>query len=134
MRYSYYFSNQQIQVSLIKIIILNSVGVFILFYFDKLKKVYPYQKYLLILYFSSLVSINLFSPLNDLSRIYIYFRIFEIIVVADLIFLENNRKRIFLFSFFFIMYFGTFLNALKTDFEIKNAKMPKFIPYKNILW
>ncbi len=134
LRYSYYFSNQQISVNFIKIIILNGVGLFILFYFDKLKKAYPYQKYLFVLYFFSLVSVNLFSTLNDLSRIYTYFRIFEIIVVVDLIFLENNRKRVFLFSFFFMMYFGTFLNGLKTDFEIQNTNMPKYIPYKNLLW
>lgn len=134
MRYSYYFSNQQIPVNFIKIIILNGVGIFVLFYFDKLKKVYPYQKYLLVLYFFSLVSVNLLSTLNDLSRIYTYFRIFEIIVVTDLIFLENNRKKIFLFSFFFVMYFGTFINGLKTDYKVQDPNMPKFIPYKNLLW
>lgn len=133
-RYGYYFSNQQIPVSFIKLIILNGIAIFILFYFDKLKKAYSYQKYLLVLYFFSVVSINLFSFVNDLSRIYLYFRIFEIIVVADFIFLKTNRKRIFLFSFFYIMYFGAFLNGLKTDFEIPYEKMPKYIPYKNLLW
>ena len=133
-RYSFYFSDQRIPVNFIKIIVLNFVAIFVLVYFDKLKIVYPYQKYLSVLYFLSVVSINILSPLDDLSRIYTYFRIFEIVVVADLIFLETNRKRIFLFSFFYLLYFGAFLNGIKKDFESKNRDMPQYIPYNNILW
>lgn len=132
-RYAFYFSNQRIPVNNLKLIILNCVSIFVLFHFDKLKETYAYQKYILILYVFSVVLINVFSPLNELSRIYIYFRIFEIIVVADLIFLASNQKRILFFSFFFVLYFGSFLNALKKDFESRE-NMCKFIPYNNILW
>ena len=131
-RYSFYFSNQRIPVNFIKIIALNSLSLFILFYFDKIKNAYPYQKYLLVLYFLSVVIINILAPLDDLSRIYTYFRIFEIIVVTDLIFLQTKRIRIFLFSFFYVFYFSTFLIALKKDYDIQNNTKSKFTPYKSI--
>jgi len=134
-RYAFYFSNEQIPVNFFKIIILNCLSLLILFfYYDKLKIVSTYQKYLLVLYFLSVVLINILSPFNDLSRIYTYFRVFEIIIVTDLIFLETNRKRVFLFSFFSFFYLSTFLIALKKDSEIQSQNRPKFTPYNNILW
>lgn len=133
-RYLYYFSYHGMQVDVLKIIIMNLEGILILFYFQKLKNKYPYQQYVLVLYCFSIVFVNLFSKNYDLTRISTYFRIFEIIVLADLIFLETSRRRIALFSFFYVLYFGAFLNGIKKDFEIQNKNMPKFIPYKNILW
>lgn len=124
MRYSYYFSNRQEPVDLLKLIVLNLVAVFILLYFEKLKNIYPYQKYFLILYSCSIIFLNLLSEQSDLTRFYVYFRIFEIIVISDLLVLEKKKKRIFLFFFFLVLTLGTFLLALK--------KIPGYIPYNNV--
>lgn len=133
-RYLYYFSNPDLQVDFFKIVIMNLEGIFFLYYFQKLKNKYPYQKYILILYCFSIIFTNFFCKNSDMSRIATYFRIFEIVVLADLIFLENNRKRIVVFLFFYGLYFSAFLIGLKKDSEIQNKDMPRFIPYKNILW
>ncbi|MFT6689220.1 MAG: hypothetical protein ACJAX7_002252 [Saprospiraceae bacterium] len=125
MRYSYYFSNQQMPVNLLKLIVLNLVAFYILFYFRKHTYTYSYQKYFLILYCCSIICLNLLSEHSDLTRIYVYFRIFEIIVISDLLILEIKKKRFFLFFFFFFLHLGTFLLALK--------KIPGYIPYSNIL-
>jgi hypothetical protein len=132
-RYLYYFSGSEVQVDFFKIVIMNLQGMFVLYYFQKLKKKYQYEKYILILYCFSIIFINLFSKNSDLARIVTYFRIFEIIILTDLIFLEKEYKKNF-FLFFYTLYFGAFLIGIKKDFEIQNKNMPKFIPYKNILW
>ncbi|WP_409415537.1 EpsG family protein [Flavobacterium sp. PS2] len=133
-RYAYYFSDKIKPVSIWKIIVLNLEGILILYYSKKFDNRYPYQKYFLVLYCFSIVFINIFSKNYDLTRIFIYFRIFEIIVVANLISLEINTRRIALFLFFYILYFSAFLNGLRVDFEFQKKNMPRLIPYDNILW
>ncbi len=133
-RYLYYFSNKEQQVELIKLIIINLEGIFILFYFQYVKEKRFYDKHLLIIYCFSIVFVNLCSKNSDSTRIATYFRIFEIIVLTKLIFLESGRKRSIIFLFFYALYFSAFLVGLKKDFDRQNINMPKFIPYKNILW
>ena len=131
-RYEYYFSNKRIPVNIFKLIVLNIVCFFTLYYYQKYRIKNLYKQYFLVLYVISIAFINILSSSIDLSRIYTYFRIFEIIVVADLIFSETNRKRICLFSFFYILYFTAFLNGLKIDSKIPYENIPKFIPYRSI--
>ncbi|MEP6803979.1 MAG: EpsG family protein [Flavobacterium sp.] len=132
-RYLYYFSNQNELVNIWKIIVLNFEGILILYYFKINKYTYSYQHYLVVLYSFSIVFLNLFSNNADLTRIAIYFRIFEIIIVSDLIFSQANNNRKILFSFFYTLYFLSFLNALKKDLEFEDVNMSKLIPYNNIL-
>ncbi|GIZ07436.1 hypothetical protein FUMI01_01630 [Flavobacterium sp. UMI-01] len=132
-RYSYYFSAQNIEMNPLKLILLNLECILILYYFKRLKKNYSYHHYLIILYSLSIIFVNLLSEMYEMSRIANYFRIFGIIVIADLILLEVNRKRLVLFSFFYILYFGAFINGLLTDIKINNNKAPTFIPYKSLI-
>lgn len=133
-RYLYYFSEHFSKVSFFKIIVMNLEGFLVIFYFQKLKNKYPYQQYLIILYCLSIVFVNLLSKNHDFTRISTFFRVFEIVVLADLVFLQENRKRIVFFTFFYFLYFAAFFNGLKKDSEIPVENMPKFVPYKNILW
>jgi hypothetical protein len=50
-RYIAYFTSMKIPVNPLKLIILNGVAVFILFYFEKMRTKYPNQKYLMVLFF-----------------------------------------------------------------------------------
>ncbi len=119
-RYSYYFSQHRVPVNIYKIIVLNIVAFFVLLHFEKMKNRYPYQKYIILLYFFSVIFMNLFSALADMARIAYYFRIFEIIVIADLIFLGAKERRAWLFIGFYIYYFSAFIYTLNGDLEMEH--------------
>lgn len=127
-RYSYYYESPQMRVSIAKTIVLNSVAFFVLFHFNRMKEKYPYQKYILVLYFCSVLFMNLFNTFANVERLTYFFKIFEIIVVADLIFLMVKEKRVWLFSCFFVYYLSSFVYTLNKDFEIKSSS--KLIPYQ----
>jgi hypothetical protein len=131
-RYIAYFTTMKIPVNPFKLIILNGLTIFMLFYFEEMKKKYPYQKYLMILFFLSVIITNFFSLYGDLTRIAYYFKIFEILVIADFIFLRTKAFRVWLCSCFMIYYLSIFVYTLKMDLE-KDYKY-KLIPYKNILF
>ena len=130
-RYSYYYESPRIRVSIAKTLVLNSIAFFVLFYFNKMKEKYPYQKYILILYFCSVLFMNLFNTFANVERLTYFFKIFEIIVVADLIFLMVKENRVWLFSCFFVYYLSSFAHTLNRDLEIKSSS--KLIPYQTFL-
>lgn len=131
-RYIAYFTTMKIPVNPLKLIILNGFVIFMLFYFEEMKRKYSNQKYLMVLFFLSVIITNFFSLYGDLTRIAYYFKIFEILVIADFIFLRTKEFRVWLCSGFAIYYSSIFVYTLKTDFE-KDYKY-KLIPYKNILF
>lgn len=129
-RYIYYFTSHQSPTSNLKLVVLNAVAIFVLFHFERLKNTYPYQQYLMPLYFFSVIFTNLFAIYVDLTRIAYYFKIFEIIVIADLIFLEAKEKSFKYLTFFYIYYLSVYIFALWTDINDKC----QFANYKNILF
>lgn len=130
-RYAYYFSQERTPVNSYKIIILNFVALFVLFHFKKLKEKYPYHQYLLPLYFFSVLFINLFSVFADMARLVLYFRVFEIIIIADLIFLSVKKRRLWLVTGFYVYYFAAFAYTLRGDLE--KSSINKLIPYKTFI-
>lgn len=130
-RYAYYFSQERPPVNNYKIIILNLVALFVLFHFKKLKEKYPHHHYLLPLYFFSVLLINLFSAFADMARLVLYFRVFEIIIIADLIFLSVGKKRLWLVTWFYVYYFAAFAYTLRGDLE--KSSVNNFIPYKTFI-
>ncbi|MCG9793921.1 EpsG family protein [Flavobacterium algicola] len=132
-RYSYYFKHNLNEVNTYKLILLNLECILILFYFEKLKGKYLQHHYIVVLYCLSIALINLFSKNYDMSRMATYFRVFEVVIIADVIFLEFKLKRLLLLSTFYILYFGAFINGINTDFNRYHGKVPTFIPYKNLL-
>lgn len=127
-RYLYYFSIHKEPTSNLKLLVLNSVGVFVLFQFERLKNKYSYQQYLILFYFCSIVITNFFAQYIDLTRIAYYFKIFEIIVIADLIYLQAKEYRYKYFAFFFVYYLSIYIYALYTDLNDK----VQFVDYKSI--
>jgi hypothetical protein len=132
-RYAYYFSGKILQVSIFKILALNTVAVFVLFHATKMKEVYVYQKYFLILFVLSVIVTNILASRIDLTRLAYYFKIFEVIVIADLIVLGTNKRRNWLFVLFYLYYFAAFMNSLKVDLE-KTKLGTKFTPYSNLFF
>ena len=129
-RYSYYFSTHRNPTNQLKLIVLNAVAFFVLFHFEKMKEKYPLQQYLMPLYFCSVIITNLFAIYIDLTRIAYYFKIFEIIVIADLIFLGTKEKSLKYLTFFYVYYLSIFMYALWTDLNDKC----QFANYKSILF
>jgi transmembrane protein EpsG len=131
-RYVYYFSNLDNPVSLLKLFALNGVCIFVLLHYDKMKETYFYQKYFLIFMVFSVVFTNVFAFQIHLTRFSYFFKIFETIVIADLIYLGSKQRKLFLVSVFYVYYFGAFMYSLKVDKDnIKEGS--RFTPYNNIL-
>ena len=131
--YLYYVSGKFVHsVPLLKLLAINSMGCLVINYYNKYRFHNPNQKYLLLLYICSILFLNVFSESSDLTRLYIYFRIFEIILVAEIIYALLFNKRFWLIAFISCFYLFPFFRAIKIDFETapKNSKM---IPYKSIL-
>lgn len=131
-RYEDYFTTMKIAVNPLKLIILNGVAILILFYFEKMKTKYSNQKYLMVLFFLSVIITNFFSLYGDLTRLAYYFKIFEIIVIADFIFLGIKELRVWLLTCFSVYYLSVFVYTLKSDSD-KSYKN-RYIPYKSILF
>jgi hypothetical protein len=130
-RYSYYFDSPRDHVSLFKTLVLNSIALFVLCYFDKMKAKYPNQKYILLLYFCSVIFMNLFNTFSNIERITYFFKIFEIIVIADLIYLGSKNRKLLLTSCFYIYYVSSFMHTLDTDLHFKSSS--KLIPYQTFI-
>lgn len=130
-RYSYYFDSPRASVSFFKIVVLNSVAFFVLLNFEKMKARYDYQKYMLLLYFCSVVFMNLFNNFANVERLTYFFKIFEIVVVADLICLFAKERKILLFSFFYVYYVSAFIHTFDNDSKVKSTS--KLIPYKTFI-
>jgi hypothetical protein len=131
-RYAYYFLTKRDPVDPLKLIALNAVALFVLFHFEKMKTRYSHQKYFMLLYMLSIIITNFFSLYGEMSRFAYYFKIFEIIVVADIIFLISKKIRVGVLAAFSIYYLSSFIYTLNIDLE-KDYKC-KLIPYKNVLF
>lgn len=132
--YLFYVSDKfAIPVPTLKLFVFNVVGVFVIWYYDRNGFKDERVKYFLILYIFSILILNLFSESVHLTRIYIYFRIFEILLIADII--NNilfNRKYALVSVFVFCFYLLPYFRAIKIDYEMAPEGL-KFIPYKTLL-
>jgi len=131
-RYAYYFLTKRDPVDPLKLIALNAVALFVLFHFEKMKTSYPNQKYFMVLYFLSIIITNFFSLYGEMSRFAYYFKIFEIIVIADIIFVVSKEIRVWVLAVFSVYYLSSFVYTLHIDLE-KDYKC-KLVPYKNVLF
>jgi transmembrane protein EpsG len=131
--YMYYFSENFNPVNGLKIISLNILAVFLLFYNRKIKATYPFQKYFIVLSVFSIIVTNLFATDNQLNRFSHYFTLFEIIVFADIIFLETKTRRIILLMGFYLYGVSLFLYTIKADYNL-NEQGTKYIPYNSVFY
>ncbi|MBK0371262.1 EpsG family protein [Flavobacterium agrisoli] len=131
--YLFYVSSQfAVPVPWTKLIGLNAMGLIVLIWYHMYGFQVAHQKILVMLYLFSVIIINLFSESTELTRVYIYFRIFEIIIVAEIIRNSLKRKHLYLITFLSCFYIVPFFRAIKIDSEYGPEKL-KLIPYKSYL-
>jgi len=132
-RYIAYFPKNIVPVNGLKIISLNVLAVFILFYSRRLVEENPFQKYFVVFCVFSIVMTNLFATNNQLERFSYYFTLFEIIVFADLFFLETKNRRIVLCLGCYLYGISLFLYTIKADYNL-NKQGTKYIPYNSVFY
>ena len=128
-RYEFYESGES--VSLIKTVVLNGLALFYLYYTPKLKARNELNVYVIAMFVAGIVFTNVFSSVIALSRIGYYFRLYEIILVAELIFVFNKQSRLSTLCIISTFYAFLFYNALKVDMSSTETSI-KLIPYQNI--
>jgi hypothetical protein len=131
--YVYYFTTEQLPLNVFKILVRNSVALFLLFYYDRMKAAYPNQKYFIVLSFLSIIIVNIFAKYVGLIRISHYFVIFQIIVFADVIFLEIRKRRLLLFVGIFSYGFSLFIHSLRVDSQTELNGL-NYIPYNSVFY
>lgn len=131
--YLFYVSAKfSVSVPLLKLLVINTMGFLVINYYDKYGFKYPNQKYLLVLYVCSILFLNLFSESVELTRLYIYFRIFEIILVAEIFQIALLNKRFWFVGFVCCFYLLPYFRAIILDYE-SSSKNLKLTPYKSLL-
>lgn len=119
-------------VSFIKLVVLNSLTVFIIFFSKSLIQKRDSNKYAIAFVVLSVFFLNVFSSLLILTRLAYYFKIFEIVIVAELIYLFAKRYRVFILLGFLSFYIFIFIGSLFNDISADGEGQPKMIPYKSI--
>ena len=131
--YSFYVSQKHaVPVPILKLLAFNVVGTFVIWYYSVRGFVDDNKKYFLILYMLSIIILNLFSESTELTRIYIYFRIFEIILVAEIFQIALLNKRFWFVGFVCCFYLLPYFRAIILDYE-SSSKNLKLTPYKSLL-
>ena len=132
--YLFYVSTKfAVAVPLLKLLVINTMGFLVIYYYDKYGFQDPNQKYLLLLYVCSILILNLFSESTELTRLYIYFRIFEIILVAKITYAALQNKRFWFIGFVCCFYLVPYFRAIQIDYETAPENL-KLIPYKSLLF
>jgi hypothetical protein len=127
----YFLTKNMVPVNYIKLILFNIEALFILCFYDELIKLKPLNKYFIILAMSAFILANIFASVNHLFRFSLYFKFFELVVLAEITYL--NRKKIFVTPLIALYGFALFFNALWYDYKTP-GKHTKLAPYKNILF
>jgi hypothetical protein len=131
-KYEGYFSQKNIiTVNYIKLILFNIEALFILYFYDKVNKINENGKYFIVLAVFAIILSNIFASVNHLNRFSLYFKFFELIVLADITFI--NRKKIFLVLIILVYISSLFFNALWFDYK-RVGFHTKLVPYQNILF
>jgi hypothetical protein len=117
--------------SFAKILVLNGFAVVLLLFFnkkadDKIKMMYFFT-------ILSVVIVTMFGSVGAVTRFSYYFKIFEIALVANIIYyFKNKDARLFIILFIIVGYYGfMFYNALAVD--LKLDYFPKMTPYRTFL-
>jgi hypothetical protein len=110
-----------------KIIVLNGfVCILLLFFNNKMN-----NKFKVLYFFVALSTavVTIFHSVEAVTRFAYYFRIFEIILVAEVIYLLRNKDaRLFAIIIIVVGYYGfMFYNALLVDIKLDSS--PKMTPY-----
>lgn len=131
-KYGTYITDNVESVSQLKIIILNAILIIPLVFYTRLIASSNYSKYYLFFSLLGLIVYNLFSSVVFITRFAFYLRIFEILLIPELIFTFSKKLRPFLILIAFLLYFAMFMGSLQNDINAEDNGQPKMIPYKSI--
>lgn len=127
----YFLAKNMIPVNYIKLVLFNIEALFILYFYDELIILKPLNKYFIVLAIFAFILANIFASVNHLLRFSLYFKFFELIVLAEIAYI--NRKQIFVTPLIALYGFALFFNALWFDYKTPGIHT-KLVPYKNILF
>ncbi len=127
----YFLAKNMIPVNYIKLVLFNFEALFILYNYDKLLKLKPENKYFIILALFSFILANIFASVKHLFRFSLYFKFFELIVLAEIAYI--NRKKIFVVPLIAFYGLSLFFHGLWVDYKTPGIHT-KLVPYKNILF
>lgn len=124
-----YSLGEERSISFFKLLVTNLVYLFYLCFYRKMSEL---EKKILILLFFATIFVNMFSTLAFATRFSYYFRIFEVILVVNIIAKFKNVIGKTIMTFCFLIYFfAMFFNSLSYDLKID--EYPKMTPYRSIL-
>ena len=130
-RYEFYQAGDS--VSILKIVILNSLALLYIYFAKGIIDKSKYNIYIIFLFVMNIVFLNVFSSVIALSRIAYDFKIFEIVLVAQILFVFDKKFRVLGLIFIVIFYSILFLGALKVDMAETRTEN-NLIPYKNFFF
>lgn len=131
--YLFYVSSKYaVTVPFFKLLAINTMVFLVINYYDKYGFKYFNQKYLLLVYVCSVLFLNLFSESTELTRLYVYFRIFEIILVSEIIYAAVLNKQFWFIGFVCCFYLFPYFMAINFDYQNAPENL-KLIPYKSLL-
>lgn len=115
--------------NLVKLIVLNlSVIPYIFFY----RRMDPLNRSLLVLVVFGLMLLNVFANVAAITRIGYYFKIFEIVLLANVVsYFKKGASQVLFCVLLFFYFFTMFYSSLKFDYTGVN-EYPKLTPYKTI--
>ncbi len=128
-KFSAYLEYKDAGSSIVKLLVLNLSVLPYLCFYDRMDKI---NRSFLVLAVWGLILTNIFSSVAAVTRISYYFRIFEIILLANIAsyFKKGGSQMIFctlLFIYFFIMFYSSLL------FDYTSVEeYPKLTPYQTI--
>jgi hypothetical protein len=130
-RYLAYATYNDEGAGLFKILTLNIFVLILLFFFYK-----KMNLKLKTMYFFTVLSVaivTVFGSVGAITRFSYYFRIFEVVLMADIIYLVKNKDaRLFLIIILIVGFYGSmFFNALLVDLRLEY--FPKITPYRSLL-
>jgi hypothetical protein len=127
----YFLAKNMIPINYIKLVLFNIEGIFIVYFYEELIKLKPLNKYFIVIAIFAFILSNIFASVNHLFRFALYFKFFEIIVLAEIAYL--NKKRVFVVPLIALYGLSLFFNGLWYDYKTP-GKHTKLVPYKNILF
>ena len=128
-RFAAYATFSDIGTSLSKLIILNTVAFFYLCFYKLLNNL---NKTLLVIVTLGLILTNICSDVAAITRIGYYFKIFDCVLLANIVSLIKNPViRAGVIVCIVTYYFCIFLNALNVDSNLLFS--PKLTPYQTFL-
>jgi hypothetical protein len=127
----YFLAKNMIPVNYFKLVLFNIEALFILYFYDELIKLKSLNKYFIVLAIFAFILANIFASVNHLFRFALYFKFFELIVLAEIA--NLNKKRVLVVPLIALYGLSLFFNGLWFDYKTP-GKHTKLVPYKNILF